>query len=183
MPWGHLNFGTRQKWVVTLMPWLLYPCGNSHTEEEAGWAPESVWTFFHWIQITQQLLLVSDVSYDNRCTMEKEYRRKEGERWGLPIKFLKASTLVLHETLFILINGKNYHYYNIAVCIHLLGTTCVYNTDHMQVMYWPNAADVLFHMIFPALFMFYIQTDFCRRKILLHITSPKCDINSEVVAL
>jgi len=51
--------------------------------------------------------------------MEKEYRRKEGERLGLPIKFLKASTLVLHVALLILINGNSYHYYNIAVYIHL----------------------------------------------------------------
>ena len=44
----NLNLDARWRWVVNLTPWQLYPWGRTpvHTEYEAVWAPEPVWTFW-----------------------------------------------------------------------------------------------------------------------------------------
>jgi hypothetical protein len=42
-----LDLGTRWKWVVSFTPWPLYPSGKDPlvpTGQEAGWAPELLWT-------------------------------------------------------------------------------------------------------------------------------------------
>jgi hypothetical protein len=58
MPWRHLgreeiqlllilNLGTRWGWVVNITPWLRFTLGKgppAPIEQEAGWAPEPVWT-------------------------------------------------------------------------------------------------------------------------------------------